>query len=98
MTIITGIGIGCLCICLACLPCMMGWFQDVDHFCTNCNQRVAMVADGRPAQAIYPQENVPQQYKMGAPHQPYGHANPQQQPPAADQPAGESPAPPQYTK
>ncbi|KAK7984776.1 hypothetical protein PG988_002398 [Apiospora saccharicola] len=78
MTIITGIGIGCLCICLACLPCMLGWFQDVDHYCMNCNQRVAFVQDGRPAQVIAPANNVPQQYQMGNQPQ-YGHQ--QQQPP-----------------
>ncbi|KAK8008429.1 hypothetical protein PG991_010980 [Apiospora marii] len=80
MTIITGIGIGCLCICLACLPCMLGWFQDVDHYCMNCNQRVAFVADGRPAQVIAPANNVPQQYHMGAQPQ-YGQQQQQQQPP-----------------
>ncbi|KAK8016576.1 hypothetical protein PG993_014765 [Apiospora rasikravindrae] len=79
MTIITGIGIGCLCICLACLPCMLGWFQDVDHYCVSCNQRVAFVADGRPAQVIAPANNVPQQYHMGSQPQ-YGQQPQQSQP------------------
>ncbi|KAK7962119.1 uncharacterized protein PG986_002944 [Apiospora aurea] len=105
MTILTGIGIGCLCICLACLPCMLGWFQDIDHYCMNCNQRVAFVADGRPAQVIAPPNNVPQQYNMGNQPQ-YGQQQQQQQgqyQPPAQQQQPHSPqqqsqvkAPPQY--
>ncbi|KAK7983644.1 hypothetical protein PG989_011046 [Apiospora arundinis] len=85
MTIITGIGIGCLCICLACLPCILGWFQDTDHYCMNCNQRVAFVADGRPAQVIAPPNSVPQQYQMGSQPQ-YGAQQQGVQQPQQSQP------------
>lgn len=57
---------------------MLGWFQDVDHYCMNCNQRVAFIADGRPAQVIAPANNVPQQYQMGNQPQ-YGQQQQQQQ-------------------
>ncbi|KAK9771084.1 hypothetical protein SCAR479_12208 [Seiridium cardinale] len=86
MTIVAGIGLGILCICAACLPCLLHWFQDVDHFCSHCNQRVAHVPHGGIAQVIQPQQ-VPQGYTMEQQPQ-YGAQSPQpqqhhQQPPQA---------------
>ncbi|KAI1857895.1 hypothetical protein JX265_007660 [Neoarthrinium moseri] len=70
-TILAGIGIGCLCICLACLPCMLHWFYDVDHYCTHCNQRVCFVPNGGIPQPVHPQQGAPQHYVMG-PQPQYG--------------------------
>lgn len=40
MTMIAG-GLLCLvCICLTCLPCMLGWCQNVDHFCSKCGKQL----------------------------------------------------------
>ncbi|KAH8673286.1 hypothetical protein BX600DRAFT_203107 [Xylariales sp. PMI_506] len=76
MTIVAGIGIGLFCICLSCLPCMLHWFQDVDHTCSSCNQRVCHIPQGGIPQVVSPPGGVPQQYVMGAP-QTYGAPPPQ---------------------
>jgi len=41
MTTIAGIFCCLLCICAACVPCLFGWCHDTDHYCTNCNAKVA---------------------------------------------------------
>lgn len=41
MTMVAG-GLLCLvCICLACLPCMLGWAQNTYHVCTQCGKQLA---------------------------------------------------------
>ncbi|KAK8128613.1 hypothetical protein PG984_009721 [Apiospora sp. TS-2023a] len=92
MTLITGLALGFACICLACLPCIGGWFQDVDHYCPVCKQRVAYVPYGKPAQIFFPAAGpMPQQYVMG----PYPQYGP---PPQAGAPPQGPPAPPQYER
>jgi len=40
MTMVAG-GLLCLvCICLTCLPCMLGWCQNIDHFCSSCGKQL----------------------------------------------------------
>ena len=40
MTMVAG-GLLCLvCICLTCLPCMLGWCQNVDHYCSACGKQL----------------------------------------------------------
>ncbi|KAI0006908.1 LITAF-like zinc ribbon domain-containing protein [Xylariaceae sp. FL0662B] len=73
MTLVAGIGLGLLCICCACIPCLAHWCQDVDHFCSRCNQRVAHVPYNGITQPVHP-TIPPQGYNMAKP-QPYG--NPQ---------------------
>ncbi|KAK7928253.1 hypothetical protein PG985_005251, partial [Apiospora marii] len=95
MTLITGLALGFACICLACLPCLGGWFQDVDHYCPVCKQRVAAVPYGKPAQIFFPSGPMPQQYVMG----PYPQYGPPPQAGAPFPPPGAgagAPAPPQY--
>ncbi|ORY68405.1 uncharacterized protein BCR38DRAFT_481896 [Pseudomassariella vexata] len=79
MTIVAGIALGCLCICLACLPCILHWCQNIDHYCTGCNQRVVHIQHGGVPQVIAPPQNVPQQYKMENPQQYGDHQSPQPQ-------------------
>ncbi|KAK8118421.1 LPS-induced tumor necrosis factor alpha factor [Apiospora kogelbergensis] len=106
MTLLAGLALGFACLCLACLPCLGGWFQDVDHYCPVCKQRVAFVPYNKPAQIFFPSAGpMPQQYVMG-PYPQYGPppadgnaAHPQPQPQAAQ--AGQAPttpAPPQYER
>ncbi|KAK7997837.1 glycoside hydrolase family 43 protein [Apiospora arundinis] len=94
MTLLAGLAIGFACICLACLPCLGGWFQDVDHYCPVCKQRVAFVPYNKPAQIFFPSVgSMPQQYAMG-PQPQYGP--PQAGPPQQGQ--ATTPAPPQYER
>lgn len=40
MTMVAG-GLLCLvCICLTCLPCMLGWCQNIDHYCSACGKQL----------------------------------------------------------
>lgn len=76
MTYLIGVLIGCICICAACIPCMAGMCQDVTHFCTNCNQRVAHIPYSGGVQVIQPQphQGANGQYNMG-PQAVYGNEN-----------------------
>ncbi|KAI4591629.1 Piwi-like protein 2 [Pestalotiopsis sp. 9143b] len=65
MTFVAGIGLGVICICLACLPCCLHWFQDRDHFCAHCGRRVAHVPQGSGvAQVVAPPPQQQQGYQM----------------------------------
>ncbi|KAI6372432.1 hypothetical protein MCOR25_003753 [Pyricularia grisea] len=76
MTYLLGVLIGCICICAACVPCLAGMCQDVTHFCTNCNQRVAHIPYSGGVQVIQPQphQGANGQYNMG-PQAVYGSEN-----------------------
>ncbi|KPI40095.1 uncharacterized protein AB675_11566 [Cyphellophora attinorum] len=74
ITILVGIGIGCFCICLSCLPCILHWFPDVHHYCSNCNKRLATV---KQSGGIKVYEVVP----TGMPAAPGGQAPIPMQPP-----------------
>ncbi|KAK8051017.1 LPS-induced tumor necrosis factor alpha factor [Apiospora rasikravindrae] len=92
MTLLTGLALGFACICLACLPCLGGWFQDVDHYCPVCKQRVAFSAYGKQTQVFFPSGPMPpQQYVMG-PYPQYGPGP--APPPGPGAPGG----PPQYER
>ncbi|KAI1075391.1 hypothetical protein F5B20DRAFT_387701 [Whalleya microplaca] len=75
MTIVAGIGMGLICLCLACIPCLAHWCQDVDHFCSICNQRVAHVPYNGITQPVHPTP-IPQGYNMGTPLPPVGSQPP----------------------
>ncbi|KAK8091191.1 LPS-induced tumor necrosis factor alpha factor [Apiospora phragmitis] len=99
MTLLTGLALGFACICLACLPCLGGWFQDVDHYCPVCKQRVAAVPHGKPAQIFFPSGPVPQQQYVMGPYPQYGPPNPQQAAAGGPPPPPQgAPVPPQYER
>ncbi|CAJ2506112.1 Uu.00g002420.m01.CDS01 [Anthostomella pinea] len=69
MTFIAGIGLGLICICCACLPCLAHVCQDVNHFCSNCGHQVAHVPFSGVCQPVVPVVR-PAGYEM-VPLQPY---------------------------
>ncbi|KAI0168268.1 hypothetical protein BJ166DRAFT_623984, partial [Pestalotiopsis sp. NC0098] len=80
MTFVAGIGLGVICICLACLPCCLHWFQDRDHFCAHCGRRVAHVPQGSGvAQVMAPPPGQQQQQGYQMTPQPKYAAQQQQQ-------------------
>ncbi|RMX77849.1 hypothetical protein D0869_09557 [Hortaea werneckii] len=40
MTYILGLLLCLICICAACIPCLAHWCADIDHYCSECKQRV----------------------------------------------------------
>lgn len=51
-----------VCVCLACVPQLAGWFEDTNYICTNCNNKVAQVPDEGPTRIFGPVVTVPSQY------------------------------------
>ncbi|KAH6843481.1 hypothetical protein B0I37DRAFT_218520 [Chaetomium sp. MPI-CAGE-AT-0009] len=45
MQIVAGVLCCLLCVCLACVPCMAGWFEETYYFCSQCNNKVATRTD-----------------------------------------------------
>ncbi|KAI6921128.1 hypothetical protein KC355_g17193, partial [Hortaea werneckii] len=37
---ILGLLLCLICICAACIPCLAHWCADIDHYCSECKQRV----------------------------------------------------------
>ncbi|KAK8079638.1 hypothetical protein PG997_007456 [Apiospora hydei] len=100
MTLLTGLALGFACICLACLPCLGGWFQDVDHYCPVCKQRVAFSPYGKQTQVFFPAGPMmpqQQQYVMG-PYPQYGPPQAQAMGPAPPPGPGAPGQPPQYER
>jgi hypothetical protein len=72
MTILAGIGLGVICICLACLPCCLHWFPDHDHHCSHCGRRVAHVPQSSGvAQVLAPPPHQMQQGYQPTPQPQY---------------------------
>ena len=71
-----------ICICAACLPCLCGWFQETDHYCSKCNKKVTHKPHDGPVQVMQGQtaHMVPSQYAWNSPQpgQPQSVAVPQQ--------------------
>ena len=43
----------CLLTCIgACIPCLCGWCEDVDHYCTKCNRKVTHQPHDGPIQVM----------------------------------------------
>ena len=49
------------------IPCIAHWCADIDHFCTNCNRRVAHIPNGGQVQVLSDQgpHTVPSSYAAG---------------------------------
>ncbi|KAI9690618.1 MAG: hypothetical protein M1820_009975 [Bogoriella megaspora] len=56
-TVLTGALCCLLCICLTPIPCMLGWFEDVDHYCTGCGQKVTTRPYDGPVVVLQPTGN-----------------------------------------
>ncbi|KAK3998242.1 hypothetical protein QBC44DRAFT_314061 [Cladorrhinum sp. PSN332] len=61
MQIVAGALCCLFCICLTCVPCIAGWFEEMHYFCTGCNNKVAMRPDSGPLQIYAPGGVVVQQ-------------------------------------
>ncbi|KAK4228629.1 hypothetical protein QBC38DRAFT_474424 [Podospora fimiseda] len=61
MQIIAGALCCLFCICLTCVPCIAGWFEEIHYFCSGCNNKVAMRPDSGPLQIYAPGGVVVQQ-------------------------------------
>ncbi|KAG6059555.1 hypothetical protein E4U32_003937 [Claviceps aff. humidiphila group G2b] len=87
------------CICLTCVPCLAGWFEDTQYSCSSCNNMVAVrhydggleiLGPQGPVQSPYsgnmaPMESWPQQQQQ-QPHQQQQQQQQQQQPQSQQQP------------
>ncbi|KAI1478724.1 hypothetical protein F4774DRAFT_384808 [Daldinia eschscholtzii] len=47
MQTVVGLLLCCVCPCLACMPCMGGWFKNTRITCSACKVNVANITDGR---------------------------------------------------
>ncbi|EQB59212.1 hypothetical protein CGLO_00429 [Colletotrichum gloeosporioides Cg-14] len=60
-----------LCVCLTCVPCIAGWYEDTHYSCGNCHKRVATRPYDGPIQVFGPHGQmfpmVPSQYEPIAP-------------------------------
>ncbi|KAK3402411.1 hypothetical protein B0T20DRAFT_346455 [Sordaria brevicollis] len=74
MQILTGFLCCLVCVCLACVPCMAGWFEEYHYFCSGCNKRVACRADNS-IQVFGPQTIVPSKYASRGPDAAGSEAN-----------------------
>ncbi|KAF2723062.1 hypothetical protein K431DRAFT_220774 [Polychaeton citri CBS 116435] len=70
---------------LACLPCCLGWAQDINHYCTNCNKQVVHKPyDGqiqifeRDSSSRLPNQ-IPSKYTNDAPPRYQAQISPQQE-------------------
>ncbi|KAI6080657.1 hypothetical protein F4821DRAFT_265677 [Hypoxylon rubiginosum] len=45
---LAGVVLCLFCVCLACLPCVGGWCENVNIFCSSCNNRVATIPHDGP--------------------------------------------------
>ncbi|GAB7359025.1 hypothetical protein MBLNU230_g5097t1 [Neophaeotheca triangularis] len=79
------------CVCLTCLPCMMGWFQDTDHFCKGCNRKVTHQPHDGPVQVQGPR---PSGQQVSVYHYPQGQQQMHYRPQNQDGPYQGSPLPP----
>ena len=52
-----------LCVCLACVPCIAGWFEDTNYFCSACNKKVASRPDKGGIEVYGPPQVVPSQFQ-----------------------------------
>jgi len=69
MTVLSGFLLGCLCICLACLPCIMHSCADVDQYCSNCNKKLTHMPYDKPIRVVAVRENELQVSKYPASQQ-----------------------------
>ncbi|WQF78567.1 Putative LITAF domain containing protein [Colletotrichum destructivum] len=58
-----------LCVCLTCVPCIAGWFEDTNYTCANCRKTVATRPYDGPIRVFGPQPYgaVPSQYQSPPP-------------------------------
>ncbi|KAL2126519.1 hypothetical protein VTI74DRAFT_779 [Chaetomium olivicolor] len=62
MQLIAGALCCLFCVCLACVPCIAGWFEETKYYCSQCHKKVAMRSD-RGAITVYgPSMVVPSKY------------------------------------
>ncbi|KAL2193034.1 hypothetical protein P885DRAFT_81627 [Corynascus similis CBS 632.67] len=62
MQVVAGVLCCLLCVCLACLPCMAGWFEETTYFCSHCNNKVALRPDSGPIVVYAPTAVVPSKH------------------------------------
>ncbi|KAL2018444.1 hypothetical protein VTK56DRAFT_863 [Thermocarpiscus australiensis] len=62
MQIVAGALLCLFCVCLACVPCVAGWFEETNYFCAECHNKVAKKPDGGAIVVYGPQAVVPSKY------------------------------------
>ncbi|KAH8900964.1 hypothetical protein GQ53DRAFT_740787 [Thozetella sp. PMI_491] len=97
MQTVAGVVCCLFCLCLACVPCLAGWFENENYVCTGCHKKVAtrfydsgtMTVYGQTAQSAYQQAPLPHQ-----PMQPQQPMPPQQPVQHQQQMQSQPPVPP----
>jgi len=59
MQMVTGFLCCLLCVCLACVPCIAGWFEETEYNCSGCRRLVAKRDDNGHLQVFVPPVLVP---------------------------------------
>ncbi|KAK0617712.1 hypothetical protein B0T14DRAFT_525723 [Immersiella caudata] len=77
MQFLTGVLCCLICVCLACVPCIAGWFEETEYRCSSCKRMVAKRGDDGAIQLFVPPVLVPSNLPVAP--QPV-HPAPEQQP------------------
>ncbi|KAM3446110.1 hypothetical protein MY3296_009979, partial [Beauveria thailandica] len=62
MQILVGALFCLVCVCLTCVPCLAGWFEDVEYRCSQCKNMVARRRHDGALEVLVPQTPVHSQY------------------------------------
>lgn len=71
MQMLTGILCCLFCVCLACVPCIAGWFEETQYSCGNCKKLVARRDDNGTINVFGPTVLVPSQAMPAQPQPAY---------------------------
>lgn len=69
MNRLAGFLLGCICICLACVPCITHSCADVDQYCSNCNKKLTQRPYDKPVRVVAVRESDMQVSKYPASQQ-----------------------------